>query len=107
MRKAASRKPAERAARPDPEMIDDDSPELGEDFFARARPAIEVLGETLPPATAEALAKLPRRRGPQKAPTKELVKLRLDPRIVAHFRDGGPGWQTRINDALARALKLD
>ena len=32
-----------------------------------------------------------RRRGKQKAPTKELVSIRLDKDVVAHFRSGGPG----------------
>jgi uncharacterized protein (DUF4415 family) len=26
--------------------------------------------------------------------------------VVEHFRETGPGWQTRINDALRRAAKL-
>lgn len=41
-----------------------------------------------------------RGRGPQKAPTKRLVSLRLDPDIVERFRATGPGWQSRINDTL-------
>lgn len=44
-------------------------------------------------------------RGPQKSPTKERVALRLDSAIVDHFRSGGPGWQTRINDALAALIR--
>ena len=31
---------------------------------------------------------------------KEQITLRLDAVILDHFRSGGPGWQTRINDAL-------
>ncbi len=66
------------------------------------RPAAEVL----PP---ELLAVLPKRRpgqrGPQRAPVKHLVTLRLDPEIVAFFKDAGPGWQTRINDALKRVVR--
>ena len=45
-------------------------------------------------------------RGPQKAPTKTMVTLRLDRRVVDHFRAGGDGWQTRINDALMKAAGL-
>lgn len=43
------------------------------------------------------------RRGgrPKAAVTKEPVTVRLDPEILAYFRAGGPGWQTRLNDALA------
>lgn len=32
--------------------------------------------------------------------TKEMTTIRLDPDVLAHFRAGGPGWQTRINEAL-------
>ena len=45
-------------------------------------------------------------RGPQKAPTKQLVSLRLDPDVLAHFRATGPGWQSRINAALRKAAGL-
>ncbi|HEX8543291.1 MAG TPA: BrnA antitoxin family protein [Pseudomonas sp.] len=39
-------------------------------------------------------------RGPQKAPVKELVTLRLSPDVVDYFKAGGSGWQTRLNQAL-------
>jgi uncharacterized protein (DUF4415 family) len=39
----------------------------------------------------------PRRRGPQKAPTKQRITLRLSPQVVQHYKAGGPGWQTRID----------
>jgi uncharacterized protein (DUF4415 family) len=43
----------------------------------------------------------PLRRGrPKKADAKEPVNLRLSPHVLAHFRAGGRGWQTRINAAL-------
>lgn len=42
----------------------------------------------------------PRRRGPQKAPTKEQVAIRLEPEVLAAFRASGPRWQTRLNAAL-------
>jgi uncharacterized protein (DUF4415 family) len=41
-------------------------------------------------------------RGPQKAPTKILTSLRLDADVIAFFRSQGPGYQSRINDALRR-----
>ncbi len=44
-------------------------------------------------------------RGPQKRPTKQKVSLRLSPEIVRHFRKGGPGWQSRINDVLLTVVK--
>lgn len=43
---------------------------------------------------------------PRTAAPKEAVSLRLDPDVVAHFRAGGPGWQSRINAALRKAAGL-
>jgi uncharacterized protein (DUF4415 family) len=45
------------------------------------------------------------KRGPQKTPTKKLVSLRLSPEVIEHFKAGGPGWQTRIDRALAEMIK--
>lgn len=50
--------------------------------------------------------KLVRRGRPKADKAKELTSLRLDPEVLAHFKAGGPGWQTRINDALRRAAGL-
>ena len=41
-----------------------------------------------------------RRRGRQKAPTKDRITIRLDHDIVSYFRDQGQGWQTTVNDIL-------
>jgi len=78
---------------------DPGSPELDDDWFKRARPAAEVL----PPdayAGLVALRRRPGERGPQKAPTKQRVSLRLSRDVVDTFRATGAGWQTRIDDAL-------
>ncbi len=45
-----------------------------------------------------------RTRSKQKAPTKEKVTVRLDADIVAHFRESGRGWQSRLNDTLRKAV---
>jgi uncharacterized protein (DUF4415 family) len=45
------------------------------------------------------------KRGPQKAPTKTLVSLRLSPEVIDHFKAAGPGWQTRIDGALMESIK--
>lgn len=37
--------------------------------------------------------------------TKTQVTLRLDPAVIEHFKAGGRGWQSRINDALADVVK--
>ncbi|MCG8503756.1 MAG: BrnA antitoxin family protein [Sphingomonadales bacterium] len=50
------------------------------------------------------------RRGPPwgrpRGHTKEQITLRIDKDVLAHFRDSGKGWQTRINAALRRAAGL-
>ena len=75
---------------------DPDAPELTKEDFAQMRPAVEVV----PDLVAYSL----RRRGKQKAPTKELVSIRLDSDIANHFRSSGPGWQARLNDTLRQAV---
>ncbi len=45
------------------------------------------------------------KRGPQKAPTKKLVSLRLSAEVVDHFKSSGRGWQTRIDGTLREAIK--
>ena len=47
-------------------------------------------------------ARRPGQRGPQKAPTKKLVSLRLSPEVLSYFRGTGDGWQSRIDDALRK-----
>ena len=77
---------------------DPDNPELTDTDFARMRPATAVMPN---------LVRLARRaRGPQKAPTKQLVSLRLDRDVLAHFRRYGRGWQSRINTTLRKAVRL-
>jgi uncharacterized protein (DUF4415 family) len=45
------------------------------------------------------------KRGPQKAPTKKLVSLRLSSEVVDHFKSTGRGWQTRIDSTLKASIK--
>jgi uncharacterized protein (DUF4415 family) len=71
----------------------EDIPELTEEWFARA--TVHIGG-------------VPVSRGrPKSQNAKEHVNLRLDPDVLAHFRAGGPGWQSRINATLRQAAKLD
>jgi len=79
---------------------DPDNPELTAEDFAKGRPAREVL----PPEFFEAVKRLRGQRGKQKAPTKELVSLRLDRDVVAHFKATGERWRTRINETLKKAI---
>lgn len=50
---------------------------------------------------------LKRGRGPQKSPTKVLTTIRLDADVMAFFRSQGRGFQSRINEALRRAVAKD
>src|ERR1700736_6043072 len=83
-----------RAAAADP-----DNPIIDERMFARMRPAAEVAPEIVRRARGQ--------RGPQKSkPVKTLISLRLDPDVVRHFRRGGRGSQSRLNQALRKAAML-
>ena len=46
-----------------------------------------------------------KRRGPQVAPTKERITIRLSSEVVTTFRESGPGWQGRIDEALKHWIK--
>jgi len=74
-------------------------PEWTAEDFAKARPISEF------PDLRAALEKARGERGPQKAPVKERIGLRLDKTVVEHFRKNGPGWQSRINDVLMDYVK--
>ncbi len=79
----------------------DDNPEWTDEDFATARPASEVLPK-------EAVAALVRKVGRPRGSTssiKEAVSLRIDRDILDRFRASGPGWQTRINEALRKAVQ--
>lgn len=52
-----------------------------------------------------AIVHRPGKRGPQKAPTKKSIAIRLSPDVVENFKSTGTGWQTRIDDALRAYLK--
>src|SRR3954454_10963210 len=79
---------------------DPDNPELTDEQLASMRPARSALPRDL----YEALAKRGRGR-PRLDPSakKAPVKLRVDPDALDAFKAGGPGWQTRINEALKQA----
>jgi uncharacterized protein (DUF4415 family) len=70
----------------------DDAPTLTRSFF-RAADVYE--GEKL----------VRRGRPPVGEQPKQAIKLRLSPGVIEHFRSGGPGWQTRINETLERTVK--
>lgn len=77
---------------------DPDARELTDDELAQMRPARDAL----PPSLYAALTK----RGRPKAEAKAVqVTLRVPPDVLEAFKAGGPGWQTRMNEALAKAAK--
>ena len=76
---------------------DPDNPKWTAETLARSRPAIEVH----PHLVAQDL----RRRLQQEGLNKWEVSVELDIELLAHFLEGGPGWQGRINDALRQAVK--
>ena len=54
---------------------------------------------------ADGLLAYKKRGRPFSATTKEQIAIRLDQEVLDAFRKEGPGWQTRINDALKDWLK--
>lgn len=59
------------------------------------------------PYWVERFAKAKVQRGrPLAAAPKISTTIRLDPEVIAHFKADGPGWQSRINEALRKAAGL-
>ncbi len=87
-------------------MPDAENPEWTDEDFARARPAREVLPPELFNRLVAAQKRRQGERGPQKAPTKQAVTLRLDPDLVEKLRSGGKGWQTRVSETLRKATGI-
>lgn len=76
----------------DTEWIDpDDAPELDDEWFDKATFKI---GDKII------------RRGRPAGSAKRLVSLRIDQSVLDRFRADGPGWQSRINEALRKAAGL-
>lgn len=76
-----------------------DNPELTDAELASARRGTDGM----PPAMAAAFSS---RGGRPKAVQRKVpVTIRLDAEIVDAFKATGPGWQTRMNDALRRAAR--
>ena len=87
-----------------PEMVDATNPQWSPADFDRARPASEVLPGLFGKAQSKEMLK-PKRGRPKADVTKEHVNLRLDAAVLETFKASGPGWQTRMNAALADWLK--
>lgn len=83
----SANKPSTEASWVDP----DDAPELTEEFFQEAD---LYVGE-----------RLVKRGRPKAESVRERITIRLSPEVIQPFRASGPGWQTRMNAALADWLK--
>jgi uncharacterized protein (DUF4415 family) len=83
---------------------DQENPEWTAEDFKKAVPL-----KDLPPATQRVIANViaDRKRGPQKAPTKVPISIRLSSDVAAGLRATGPGWQNRADEALRSWLKIE
>lgn len=76
-----------------------DNPELTDAEISELRPN----GEGLPDEIAAAIKRL---GGRPKSDAKAVpVSLRVPPDVLAAYKADGPGWQTRMNEALAAGLR--
>ncbi|GAB2788265.1 BrnA antitoxin family protein [Halomonas shantousis] len=74
--------------------------ELTDKDMKRMRPMSEVL-----PADLQRTIRQRGQRGPQQAPTKVKTTMRLSPDVIDHFKKQGPGWQSRIDQALKEYIQ--
>jgi uncharacterized protein (DUF4415 family) len=75
------------SADPPDERADDDLPDLSTPYWE------------------ERIAKATVRRGrPRSERPKVSTTIRLSPEVIEHFRAGGPGWQSRIDEALRKVI---
>ena len=82
---------------PPPPDLDEVAPLTAEEI-KQLRPAREWFAERGIP--------MPKPVGRPKLPAvKRSVTIRMDQDVVDYFKAAGPGWQTRINDVLAREAR--
>ena len=77
---------------------DPDNYESTDEELAQAKP----MAEALPELHAALMAEIAKRKAgrPKAAITKQTIAIRLDPDVLEAFKATGPGWQTRMNEAL-------
>jgi uncharacterized protein (DUF4415 family) len=68
----------------------DDAPDLSQPYWRERFDKVKV-----------------RRGRPKVDAPKVSTTIRLDPDVLAAFKASGPGWQSRINEALRKAAGLD
>ena len=88
---------SDRKLSPPPADYDPVAP-LTDAEIAGLRPALEVFAELglVPPRPIGR---------PKSERSKVPVTMRLDPDILAAYKATGPGWQTRMGEVLAQAIK--
>ena len=75
------------------------NPEMTEEELKELRPFREVFPELA--------ASIDRKLGRPKADTpKKAISLRLDQEVIDRFKATGDGWQSRMNEALRKAVGL-
>ena len=87
-----------------PVVFDDENPEWTEEDFARAK-----RGDDVPESVRAAFSGGAKPRGRPVGTTtsqKVQVALRIDRDAVERFKAAGPGWQSRMNEALRKAVGL-
>ncbi|MCJ2068623.1 BrnA antitoxin family protein [Methylobacterium sp. J-030] len=86
-------------------MADDRNRRRFSDPRAAAEAAFRAATSAKPEAPPRQQAAPPRPAVPPGA--REMVSLRLDSAVLAHFQKDGPGWQDRINAALKALVPAD
>ncbi len=87
-----------------PVVIDDENPEWTAEDFAKAK-----RGDDIPAHIREAFAGAKAKRGRPAGSIrseKQLVSVRLDRDALERLKAQGPGWQSRINEAVRKAAGL-
>jgi len=74
--------------------------ELTAEDLKHFRPASEVLPEIMGAALATEMLRPKKIGRPMSETPKQPIRIRLDADVLAAFKAGGRGWQTRINAAL-------
>ena len=77
---------------------DPDNPEATEEELAQAKPFAEVF----PDLAARFQVEIEKRKAgrPKAEAPRQTISLRVDPAVLEAFKATGPGWQTRMHEAL-------
>jgi uncharacterized protein (DUF4415 family) len=88
--------------KPDPRKDDREGPAGTKETFSRARKMRDGSPEILGADSAAGNSK-PRGR-PKSGKARTSISLRLPPETLARWKATGPGWQTRMVEALSKAV---